>query len=646
MANEKPNTLAYNPSPKVVEVRTKLYQAIEEMIEVRNKSRKQFNGHRGDRTPVEYWDDSDRRLNGYTSTREEQGKEDWQANYFDPVTRNKMKAFIAGVALDVPEISYRAVNSTGIFSAKRAELIKQLVRHSYLLSANPQVEIFYDAWEGAGRGTVIKYDGYLKTKHKRKFITSYDQETGEIEFEEKDVVVEDRPIELGVPLSEFFIRDFFIENVQDQPDIAWIQRYSYAQVEFEFGKYKNFKYVKDKSIIRRFEGDTKTYFYDHWNERVEDKDDYEVIRYWNKPEDRYEIWINGVDIFLAPILTGKKKKLYPFSKTILEPFEGRKFFYGKSFPHILEGIQDRTNATKNSVIDKLYRSLTPPMLVGLVNKDLLDIEDEFVNQDNKIYVPDVNQVKPLPFEGVSQGDIAMMQVDARDADLASSDSVQQGIQGEGVTAREAMLADEHARKLKGIFFMFLQDLWLQKTRLRIPNILSNYFKPKYEAIVGPKGHELLQEVLTILNVPNTSLSDGTKGTLAIQIADNENKLLKVPEIEAREEIMQNEGVPYKLIAVTSDYFDDWDFDFEVLPESLYTNDKIKKETMIKEKIQWFATLFPEFFLANKDKFIEQSLDIYSESVESYNPPVNIPPPMPEGGTPLSEGADILAAPTQ
>ena len=635
--SENEVTASYLPSLEEQKAQTQVYKDIEYMIERRNQNYKQFNGHNGDRTAIQYWEDSDRRLNGYTLTREEQGKEDWQANFFDPVTRNKLKAYVGGVATQIPELKYKAVNSRGIFSAKRAELTKQLVRHSYLLNQNPQKEMYDDAWECAGRGTVIKYDGYLKTKEKRKFVTGWNQETGQIESKEEEVIVEDRPIELAVKLEEFFIWNFFIEDVQDQDKLAWIQIYSREKCKREFGKYKNYKYLKDKGGLTRFESETKSYFYDSWSARV-DKDAFEVIRFYCKSEDRYEIWINGVPLLQAPLLWGKKKKKYPFAKTILERFESRQFFYGKSLPHILESIQDETNTVKNSVADKLFRSLTPPMLVGLVNKDLLDVEDEFVNQDNKIYVPDINQVKPMPFEGVTNGDMMWLQMLMQDANFAGGDASQGGTAQKDVTARATVIADEHARKLKGVFFMFLEDLWLQKTRLRIPNVLQNYFKPRYEQIIGPEGTKLMSEVLTIINIPNTKLADGKVGMLGIQIANEKSNLLTVPQIEAREKVMEDQGIPYKLVASTSDYLDDWEYDIEVIPESLYAADRMRQEGITKERQQYFATYFPEFFLANKDKFIEEILSLDGQSMDEYNPPVQPPPPEPEGATPLNEGA--------
>jgi len=617
---------SYRLTNKEQEIRTSVYKDIETMIERRGETYPHFNGEDGDRTLVQYINDSDLRLNGNTPSREAQGKEDWQSNLFNPVTRNKMKALIAGVALTVPQLKFEAVNKRGLFSAARAEATRQLVRHSRMME-NPQLTMFFEAWEAAGKGTVIKCDGYLKTKYKRKFISSYDTVTGDIKFEEREEIVDDRPVDLIVPLQEMYIWDFNIFDIQDQPKLAWVKHYDREALEMEFGKYKNFKHVHDKDTIKRFDSTEQTYFLESWGKRVEDKDDYEVIRFYNKFEDRYEIWVNGVPLLLAPLVWGKKRKMYPFSKTIFEPFVNGQFFYGKSFPSTIEGIQDIDNTLLNTILDKMFRSLTPPMLVGLANKDLLDIETELVNQDNKIYVPDVNAVKPMPFNGVTSGEIAMLQYVSRMGDLASLDANQSGIQGRGVTAREILVANENARKLKGIFFMFLEDLWVQKTRLRIINILMNYMRPKYEKIIGPEGIEAMEP--KIYNVPDTELADGSIGTLGIQIAGKESEMLSVPEIEAREDAMAENGVNYKLVAFKSDYLDEWDLDVNVVPESLANQEVSERRAVFTEKMQTGAAFFPEYVASNKPKLFKEFIELYNEAASDYKEPA---PPKPQGAS--------------
>lgn len=208
--------LNYIPSDKDKETLTFLAKEVNTMIQERNLSRRQFN----DRTLVQFIDDSEKRVQGYVPSREAQGKEYWQANVFNQTTRNKLKALIASVASVPPEIAYKAVSfDDGGADIRRAEIIENLVRYSRYKS-NPETEIFWEAWECATKGTVIKYDGYLKTKIERKFINSYDFVTGDVEYDKKMVEVNDECIDILVPIQELYIKSFKTYDIQDQPSIA------------------------------------------------------------------------------------------------------------------------------------------------------------------------------------------------------------------------------------------------------------------------------------------------------------------------------------------------------------------------------------------------------------------------------------------
>lgn len=628
-------SFTYRPTKSEEKARKQAYADLDFMLEQRNKTRNEFAYSEGARTPQQYWDDSERRLNGHTPTRADQGKEEWQENFFNPITRQKLRAIVAGVSSTVPEFTFKAVNREGLLSVERAEIAHQLTRHSYL-TGNPRLEMFWETWEAAAKGTVIKYDSYKYRKEKVKVVTGYDPVTGRVQYERQEHVVEDRLCDELIPLSEIFIWDFYIHDIQEQPKLAWVQYYDKDRLKKEFGHFPNFKYVQDTANCSRLASSTDTFYYKKWGERADKNNGlYEVFRYYSKTEDKYEIWVNGVPILRAPLLWGKKRKIYPFAKSIHEPFANKHFFYGKSFPSVIEGSQDINNTTWNSTLDNLYRSFNPKKLVGLVNKDLLDIEDEFVTADDILYVPDVNQVKMEPSRGVQAADINLINLSSRSADLASIDPSQQGAAGRQATAREILIADERARELKGIFYMFIEDLWLQKTKIRVQNILTHYMQQKTEMIVGKEGAQQLQKVKTVFTVPDVHLSDGTMGTLGVQVVDSKTDLPNVTDIEATEDAMAESGINYKMVAITSDYLDDWELDFLIVPESLENKSMARKEAVFADKIDKAANYFPEYVASNKEKYFSEFVEIYGERLDEYNPPAEAPP-QPEG-----EGASVL-----
>jgi len=611
----------YIPTVEERKVLDFVYTEVDEMIKVRNKSYTQFN----DRNLVQFIDDSEKRVQGYVPTREEQGKEDWQSNVFNQTTRNKLKAVVAAVASTPPDLHYRAVSlGDGGLDIRRADIIESLVSHSRN-NSNMETEIFWEGWTCATVGTVIKYDGYLKTKYSRKFIKSYDLITGDLEFDEKEVEVNDECVDVLVPLQELFIKSPQTHNIQDQPAIAWIRYMDFASIEQEFGKYKNFEYVYSSSRVGTYESDIETFFYKRWNERVDDLDDYEVIKYYNRFKDTYYIVINGVLLLSAPMLWGRKDKVYPFSKTIFEPFSGQQFFYGNSLPNANMDTQDVINTLYNMSLDKTYRSMNPPLLAGIKNKDLLEMENENIGMESTLYVEDVNQVVYQKVPGITDSEMGMIKWVAQGMDMGTVDMTQQGIAGRGVTAREIVISNENAKKLKGVFFMFLTDLWIQKTKLRILNILTNYTQPKVEEIVGPDGSATYKESFRKILVPGSKFPDGSSGMLEIQFAKTQKELPSRNELDIEEEKFRIQGEKYEKIGVLSTYLDEYDYDVQVVSETLHQKDSAEAQALFQEKAQIMSSLFPQIFMSNQEVLYDDFMTAYNDDKARYN----LTPPQPE-----------------
>jgi hypothetical protein len=610
-------TSEYILTPEENKARLETYSRLQEMIDLKNEKMPHFAGPNGWRSFNEYIDTSERILNGYTPSKSEQGKEDWQSNMMDNITRAKMRAVAASVGLKMPEMKYTAVNKNGVRSRRRAEVLYQTVRHSYLRD-NPTMQSFLEVWSMLAHGVVFEYEGYQTGGSKQKYVKSFNSKTGDIEIDEKYVEADQRPISVIVSPKDLYWSTFHVRDIQDQPILIWLQRYSRSELEREFSSYKNYPFIKDKATVSSLSEQTQdTYGFKYWNKRVQTKE-FEVLRKYSKEDNAYEIWINGTPMLRVPLLWSHQgKPWYPWTKTIGEPFaNAMNFFVGISFPALLEPYQESRTTIVNTMTDILYRSLVPPMLVGLGNKELLEVESELVDSDDRIYVPDVNQVTPMPVRGVQQGDIAMLGIMDQAIERLSIDASQQGIATPDVTARATIIADERARQLKGVLFLFLEDLWLQKTRLRNITILTHYLKDKARRTAFKD---------QTISIDDVKFSDNTYGVLDIHVASSASKQLSLEEITAREEAAKTEGINYKLISVTKDYLDGWEYDTLIIPESLFNNDRLRQQSLLEEKHQWLTTYYPEYFVENKDRYLEEVLGMYGESISDINKPKPVPP---------------------
>ncbi len=629
---DKTNTTlktTYIPTPKESLHRSDIYKKIEEMRRIKDSPLPHFQtGPDGARSWNDYIDDSERILNGYTMSRESQSKESWQSNLLDNITRAKLKATAAGVGLKTPEMAWTATDKNGMQSAVRADIFKNIVKTSYQ-EGNPTLNTFLEVWHLMAHGTHFEYEGYKTGGAMQEVVESFDSVTGEVKTKKEYRKMDGKPFSVIINPQEFLWWSFFVRDIQDQQRLAWIQNYSGRELELEFSKYPNYKFVKDKAECKRLHLEESLYF-SKWSEHTQDKDDYEVVKYYSKAEEGskdgygYEIWANGVPLLQCPLLWGDKEKKYPFAKQIGEPFANTNFFVGMSLPGILEAYQDGKNTVLNSLIDKLYRGVNPQKLVGLQNRDLLDVESEIYSQDNTIYVPDINAVKFLESPSINSGELAMLSILDRGIESESIDRTQQGMTPTTKkTARQSVIEDTRAREIKGILYIFLEDLWLQKTKLRNEIILTHYIKDKaaQETVKG-----------RIITVKDYSFGDGARGTLDIYIAKNKKDRLSLMDIESRELAMEKQGIAYKLISIDEDFLNDWEYDFTILPNAFHQQDQATKEEELMGEIQQVTTLFPEFFVANRDYYLKEILALRGKHPDEFQPPVKIqqpPQPQPE-----------------
>ena len=614
----------YVPTPEEAACRTRLYKHVSYMRELKDKAMPHFqSGPNGPRSFNQYLDDSERILNGYTPSRDEQGKEEWRSNLMDNITLAKLRAIAAGVGLKVPEMNFEATNTNGVRSAKRAELFKNIVKASYK-QGNATLHAFLEVWHMMSHGVIFEYEGYKTGGAMQEVVDSFDSVTGKVKTHKEYRQMDGKPFSTIVNPQEFLWWTFFVNDIQDQPRLAWVQNYTKKECELEFSKFPNYKFIKDKHQAASFPPMQSSIYFDQWKERVTDENDYEVIRYFSKADEGqkgrygYEIWINGVPMLQAPLLWGDKEKIYPFAKQISSPFANTNFFVGMSLPGMLEAYQDGKNTVLNTLIDKLYRAIDPIKLIGLQNRDLFDVESEISSSDNTIYVPDINQAKFMEHPGINQGELNMLAILERGIDSSSVDRSQQGLGGGGKkTAREAVIEDTRAREIKGILYLFLEDLWYQKTKLRTEIILTHFLKDK-----------AIQENIKdrIITIKDYNFGDGSRGILDIYIAKSKTDRLSPVEIEAREQAMEEQGMAYKLVSMDADYLNDWQFDFTITPQAFQQEDRMAKEDALMGEIQKVTTLFPEFFVANKPKYLSDILELNGKHLDEFNPPAELPPP--------------------
>jgi len=176
--------------------------------------------------------------------------------------------------------------------------------------------------------------------------------------------------------------------------------------------------------------------------------------------------------------------------------------------------------------------------------------------------------------------------------------------------------------------MFLKDLWIQKTKLRILNILMNYTQPIVNEIVGAEKGKDYQDRFRTFNIENSDFSNGEKGILSIQMVGKQQELPTMDSLAEEEAQWRETGENYQKVAITSDYLDNYDYDVQIISNDIAQKNAAEAQALALEKVQTIASLFPQLFLLNQPIFFKELIRAYGEPEEKYA--IEMPQGQPEG----------------
>lgn len=605
----------YRPTEAEEQIILDTYGYLDEMIRKRDATYPELN----DRTLLSYIDDGDKRLNSYTHPRDayDPPKDEWQSNVALPTIKDKGMKILAGFSLEPPDMDIKAYFKSDMPDVSRADISKWLIVGSYMHDSNPVLDSFWSAWEAMRAGTVVEYEGYMRTTVKQKFIKKYDIETGKIEADEREVTVEDRCFSHIVPLTEFFVSSFYTHDVQLQDRVAWVRNVSEEKAMMEFGRNPMWKYVKTKSQLKSISNAEVESFYhkSRWDSRV-DENTYEIVRMYCKAKDSYIILVNGILMLDAPLVWKYNgRKVYPFAKSIWMPFINKNFFYGQSFADHMSGLYDEYNTLWNTMTDNQYRRMVKALLVGQVNLDALNLEDEYITNSTKISVPDVNQVKEMTVGGIDNADVTMLKLVAQALDDAAP-SMPSILGNKKATAREVQIANDRLNELKSLYAEMIVDLWRQKYQLRLANIQQNY--PVKQVVYNEETGTTSKKPRTyFIEGATLNAKTGEVGTLAVVFDNIRNKQKAAQQIAIDEKQMQQAGIKFKKIIVPTGYLDNMETQITVVASSTFKQSLGSKQANFLEKVDTLQKIFPQYFLAMSETLIGQLAEAYGDNPAQY-----------------------------
>ncbi len=615
-------------------------EVLDTYIKARNVSNRGY-AYFGGRSLYEAIDDWTKRWNGYIPPMNPL-LDATQSNIFINFTRNAIISYLAKVAMNPVEPKIISVNKkTGLPNQKFAEILRDLNKYS-LQAENSEQKFLRAALECCTKGTVVVYEGYSKQEQKMKSPVQFDAVTGKVKWKEETKTIFDNCFQEPIPLEDFFILNPYQPDVQKQPAVIWRKLTAFSEAKAEYSHYKNWEKVTPGvySIAS-----TMQTFYNQNQFTDLQGDQVEILKYYNRSENKHIILVNGTVLYDGPIPF--KDGRYPFAKGINEPFAVN-FFWGNGHPNKYMGEQDLINTFINAMADKTINSLVP---TGL-SSDLDDlIEDDVLEIGKFRKVGDVEKWKWWEAPQVGQGEINMFnQIMSLARESGSSDAgAATTPRGGKMQTRQVLLRQQEAMQKISFNMTFLEDLERDRTELRLFHILQFYSIPKIEKLTGKKGKEIETLVYREVQLTDTELSDGRKGNKVIKLIGDEHqnpdtRAKLEDELSVRETMGEMNGVPTEALALSVDMFTDFDNRIQVVKFSSYEKNQAIEQASRMEFANWRLGVAEAVPIANPQglvDWVEESFDVDTDQFET--PAGNVEAgPAPLGGQAGPTGNTVQA----
>lgn len=570
-AQQKQAFPQYAPKGRELDVKKRTEKDFEEMLKVRRRRYRQL----GDRTPQQYWNESEKRFLSYAPPKDIT-EEDWNANFVMALTRNAVMSQVAKVGSKIPEARFRAVMRDGITEDVDSLLLQNYYRYANRRERADQLQVF-NALGAFVRGNSCWFEGWEDFEGTAKIISDIDFETGDVKFKEEKVR-RFGPKRTLVPVHEIFYKNIYCNDLRANPKV--VRRVIMTKDQFKtlFGKNRNYKYVRPGMPLSANAGE-EPFFKPSTNlgtDLIEVR--YEFNSVLQGGVDEYVVWANGVILIDTPMPFNHK--LVPLAWCITEPMMDE-FLIGLSTPFKVMAQQDSGDGFWNAILDRETLYVNRPIMTTADDPDL----KTYLAPNAVIPFPSKNgdgtqpTIQAYPIEGVTSSDLALFE---RIVQQGKEDSGAYGgatastPRGGKIAARQAQMMEEEAKRLLGTPMSALEGQERDLAAMRAMNMVQ-----------FTKGHG------DRIDIEEALLSDGRRGRMVVHFPpmNSQGAESVKPTLDAEELAGEKSGEPTEAIAVPSDWYDMVDR-VEAMTEtaSSYASSRAVESQVFNEKMMTHAKI--------------------------------------------------------
>ncbi len=341
------------------------------------------------------------------------------------------------------------------------------------------------------------------------------------------------------------ITEFYMSN---QPYVFVVIKQNHAITNTKFGQFENFKYVVTGQAQVK-DNEAKTIFDNKWRLTDLASNQDEIIFYQDKPNDEFQIIINGVMMLPIgfPLSAVCPRGEYNIAKQVFRVLND-KFALGGSF--VSSGSVKEVSALIDEMLKlfvlKTRKSYTPPYVNTsgrVIPKKVLSAGRISMGIDPQALVA-IGQEG----QGVTSGELGVLK---EMQELLNKSTVSEQFTGQqgnaGMTATEVVELQRQAKLTLGLTVAVCALLEKKITYLRLYNILENWFEPIDSRVEGINEARKMVNVYRSTNQEANVNGEGL-GQRYVHVTEDD---LPTPELIRQTEIEQSKktGSPVKRIFI-------------------------------------------------------------------------------------------------
>jgi len=582
---------------------------------------------------------------------------------FDGLTYDqywKQNEILANIELrpktDVSDIQYQS----GGLRTKLFSLVSSLIS----LNLTPEISAYnenslVDITTGQALEDVMEKTNELETDEEKQILRYYELlKQGDVFIEEiwddRDIIEKEpikdykgqfrakikskvkkqpgRPVRNIISGLSVYLGDLTKYDISDQPYLFTVQYKQYDEAKKIYGRFENFKYVK-KSLTPFSGSADDALINNQWRLDPQMRDGMvEIIKYEDKPNNEYQIILNGVPMlpigFPFPWGYGEYNIVQQHYRPIRADFA-----YGKSFVFENKNPVQLLDEMKRLAFLKTYQSFLVPLtnLSGRVlsSKVLLPGKITMGIPPNSLQpiVPNIGQ-------GVTNAEFSMIQELQKEIDSQTVSQTFTGSPEKGqVLATQIVELQRQARIMLGLTIAAAVLLEQKLAYLRLMNIIQNWFNP-LDQVVDTARHTLENKY----RITTTEKIIEGKGS-GVGIVYPTEELPNSDVLSEWEKNLEDRiKMPVKITAINPKALKEAKYTWviNVVPKEKKTSEisKLLFNQMVTEAKNLGLPLDPAYIQEKFAEVWEQNPNkLYAKGQEQGAPPTASPQVAPPGATP-------------